>query len=188
MKYIFTEVLNDLVNYFFLGDMKALCTWKQSQNLRDDLASEFTSNNSIDQAMEEGLVLPMQGIENYPYTIIFDIEESQITLLQKENHLQFHYEDYCIKVEYETLVLFTWHILNHYTMDAVEHYINQQKLLQNPVVSLTNSWYRISILGGETLQNDIFEPTIEFILHPIDRPDTHQEMMYHTFKINSSSY
>lgn len=29
MKYIFTEVLNDLVNYFFLGDMEALCEWKR---------------------------------------------------------------------------------------------------------------------------------------------------------------
>lgn len=188
MKYIFSEVLNDLVNYFFLGDMKALCEWKQNQGLLDDLASEFTSNNSIDQAMEEGLVLPMEGIENYPYTIIFDIEETQITLLQKENRIQFHYEDYYIKVEHETLVLFTWHILHHYTMDAIEQYITQQKLLQNPIVSLANGWYHISILGGETLQNDIFEPTIEFILHPIEEPDTHQDMIYHTFKINSSSY
>lgn len=179
MKYIFTEVLNDLVNYFFLGDMEALCEWKQNHCLMDDLATEFTSNNSIDQAIEKGLVLPMEGIRNYPYTIIFDIEENQTTLLQKEHRLQ---------VEHQNLVLFTWHILHHFTMDAVKHYMTQQRLYQKPIISLANGWYRISILGGETLRNDIFEPTIEFVLDPIEQPDIHQDMVYHTFAINSSSY
>lgn len=188
MKYIFTEVLNDLVNYFLLGDMQSLWEWKQKQDLMDDLATEFTSNDSVDQAIQEGLLIPMNGIKNYPYTIIFDIEENQITLLQKEHRLQFHHQNFYIKVEHETLVLFTWHILHHFTRDAVEHYIEQQKQFQKPIVSLANGWYHISILGGETLQNDIFEPTIEFVLQQTDRPDIHQDMMYHTFTISSSSY
>ena len=66
--------------------------------------------------------------------------------------------------------------------------MTQQKLYQKPIISLANGWYRISILGGETLRNDIFEPTIEFVLDPIDQPDIHQDMVYHTFAINSSSY
>lgn len=71
MKYIFTEVLNDLVNYFLLGDMQSLWEWKQKQDLMDDLATEFTSNDSVDQAIQEGLLIPMNGIKNYPYTIIY---------------------------------------------------------------------------------------------------------------------
>ena len=44
MIYKFTEVLNDLVNYFILGDILLLESWKRANNLSDDLATEFTTN------------------------------------------------------------------------------------------------------------------------------------------------
>lgn len=44
MIYRFTEVLNDLVNYFLLGDILLLEDWKQANHLSDDLAMEFTTN------------------------------------------------------------------------------------------------------------------------------------------------
>ena len=42
----FTEVLNDLVDYFILGDILLLEEWKNENNLTDDLATEFTINES----------------------------------------------------------------------------------------------------------------------------------------------
>ena len=69
MIYRFTEVLNDLVNYFLLGDILLLEDWKQANHLSDDLAMEFTTNESGDRIFAEGIVIPMTGIENYPYTI-----------------------------------------------------------------------------------------------------------------------
>ena len=71
MIYKFTEVLNDLVNYFILGDILLLESWKRANNLSDDLATEFTTNESGDRAFSEGIVIPMSGIENYPYGRIF---------------------------------------------------------------------------------------------------------------------
>ena len=68
MIYRFTEVLNDLVNYFLLGDILLLEDWKQANHLSDDLAMEFTTNESGDRVFDEGIVIPMTGIENYPYT------------------------------------------------------------------------------------------------------------------------
>ncbi|WP_455617724.1 hypothetical protein [Eisenbergiella sp.] len=47
MKYKFTEVLNDLVNYFLLGDIQLLEEWKKGNNLSDNLAMEFTTNESF---------------------------------------------------------------------------------------------------------------------------------------------
>ena len=70
MIYKFTEVLNDLVNYFILGDILLLESWKRANNLSDDLATEFTTNESGDSAFSEGIVIPMNGIENYPYTVL----------------------------------------------------------------------------------------------------------------------
>ena len=49
MIYRFTEVLNDLVNYFLLGDILLLEDWKQANHLSDDLAMEFTTNESGDR-------------------------------------------------------------------------------------------------------------------------------------------
>ncbi len=65
MIYRFTEVLNDLVNYFLLGDILLLEDWKQANHLSDDLAMEFTTNESGDRVFDEGIVIPMTGIENY---------------------------------------------------------------------------------------------------------------------------
>ena len=45
----FTEVLNDLVDYFILGDILLLEEWKKDNNLSDDLATEFTINESGDR-------------------------------------------------------------------------------------------------------------------------------------------
>ena len=70
MIYKFTEVLNDLVNYFLLGDILLLEDWKQANHLSDDLAMEFTTNESGDRVFAEGIVSPMTGIENYPYCSI----------------------------------------------------------------------------------------------------------------------
>ena len=70
MIYRFTEVLNDLVNYFLLGDILLLEDWKQANHLSDDLAMEFTTNESGDRIFAEGIVIPMTGIENYPYTCL----------------------------------------------------------------------------------------------------------------------
>ena len=57
MIYRFTEVLNDLVNYFLLGDILLLEDWKQANHLSDDLAMEFTTNESGDRIFAEGYSL-----------------------------------------------------------------------------------------------------------------------------------
>lgn len=70
MRYEFVEVLNDLIDYFLIGDLRLLKKYKDDHELSDDLASEFASNDSGDRAVEGGIVIPLAGIENYPYTII----------------------------------------------------------------------------------------------------------------------
>lgn len=80
----FTEVLNDLVDYFILGDILLLEEWKNENNLSDDLATEFTINESGDRVFDEGIVIPMSGIENYPYTILFHLSDDEPELCKKK--------------------------------------------------------------------------------------------------------
>ena len=72
MIYRFTEVLNDLVNYFLLGDILLLEDWKQANHLSDDLAMEFTTNESGDRVFDEGIVIPMAGIPYCSISLVID--------------------------------------------------------------------------------------------------------------------
>ena len=89
MIYRFTEVLNDLVNCFILGDILLLENWKRANNLSDDLAMEFTTNESGDRAFVEGIVIPMTGIENYPYTILFNLSGDTPELCKEKTDCSF---------------------------------------------------------------------------------------------------
>ena len=73
MRYEFSEVLNDLIDYFILGDIQLLHRFKEEHALPDDLAHAFTHGDSGDQAVLEGIVLPLAGVENLPYRIIFSL-------------------------------------------------------------------------------------------------------------------
>ncbi len=66
MRYEFSEVLNDLVDYFILGDIQLLQRYKEEHDLPDDLAGAFTSSDVGDQAVFDGIVLPLAGVENLP--------------------------------------------------------------------------------------------------------------------------
>ncbi len=185
----FTEVLNDLVDYFILGDILLLEEWKNENNLSDDLATEFTINESGDRVFDEGIVIPMSGIENYPYTILFHLSDDEPELCKGKSRLQFRKSGYSLKVEHNMLILFTWHILERFTPENVTALISDYKVCQKPIVELENGWYHIEILGGETLQDGEYEPTFEFMIQPV----TNEEKVINTdinfsFKILSSTY
>ena len=145
MIYRFTEVLNDLVNYFLLGDILLLEDWKQANHLSDDLAT---------------------GIENYPYTILFNLSGDRPELCKERNRLQLRKSGYSLKVDHNMLMLFTWPILEQFTPEKVKDLISYYRVHKKPMIELANGWYHIEILGGETLQDGDYEPTFEFVIQP----------------------
>lgn len=188
MKYKFTEVLNDLINYFFLGDVQLLESWKKENYLSDNLAREFTTNESADTAVSDGIILPMEGIENYPYTVIFNLDNETPELFGEENRLQFRRPGYSLKVANKKLMLFTWRILEQFTASNVEALIHDYLLRGKPIIELENGWYRVEVLGGETLQEGEYEPTLEFIIQKTDRQDSDTVDINASFRIKSSIY
>lgn len=166
----FNEVLNDLVDYFILGDLRLLMSFKEQHQLGDNLAFEFTHNSSGDKVFEEGIVLPMSGIENYPYTILFNFapnsEYVSPILTKPEHRLELKRGRYRIKVANNMLMLFTWRVLSNFTCQNVEQLIAtyQQDPLHKPLLKLPNGYYDIEILGGELFDQGFFEPTFEFLI------------------------
>ena len=63
--------------------------WKQANHLSDDLAMEFTTNESGDRVFAEGIVIPMTGIENYPYTILFNLSGDRPELCKEKTDCSF---------------------------------------------------------------------------------------------------
>ena len=172
MIYRFTEVLNDLVNYFLLGDILLLEDWKQANHLSDDLAMEFTTNESGDRVFAEGIVIPMAGIENYPYTILFNLSGDRPELCKERNRLQLRKSGYSLKVD-------------HNMKDLISYY----RVHKKPMIELANGWYHIEILGGETLQDGDYEPTFEFVIQPATNEEaTINADMNFSFEITSSAY
>ena len=177
MIYRFTEVLNDLVNYFLLGDILLLEDWKQANHLSDDLAMEFTTNESGDRVFDEGIVIPMAGIENYPYTILFNLSGDRPELCKERNRLQLRKSGYSLKVDHNMLMLFTWPILEQFTPEKVKDLISYYRV------------HHIEILGGETLQDGDYEPTFEFVIQPATNEEvTINADMNFSFEITSSAY
>lgn len=188
MIYKFTEVLNNLINYFILGDILLLKNWKKTNKLSDNLAVEFTTNDSSDRAFLEGIMVPMSGIENYPYTILFNLSGDIPELCKKENRLQFRKSSYSLKVDNNIFMLFTWHILEQFTSEKVEALIDYYRQHKRPFIELPNGWYNIEILGGETLQNTDYEPTFEFVIQAAKEKKPVEADMNFSFKIESSTY
>jgi len=194
--YKFGEVLNDLVNYFILGDVLLLKSWQEQNNLPNDLATVFTTTDDVDNAIADGILLPMTGINNYPYTIIFNFSNDTPKLLKGENQLQFRQEGYSLKVENNMLVLFTWRILSRFSDDNVNQLVASHKKYKKPIIELENGWYNVDILGGEILQEKMgetshffeLEPTFEFVLKKTNNQERRNIDINFNFAIESSSY
>ena len=185
MKY--TECLNDLWDYFFLCDPVNLSKFKLEQELSDDLISEFTSNTSGDLAVEKGVLIPLSGVVNYPYHIFFQTKENQSIFKEQKHDLQFKKTGYVLEVISGEIYLLTVPYLKQWTE---EEGIKAQ--LSNgirPKMTMENGRYTVTILGGETLQDSGWEPTLEFIFNKVDNETLFKvENVDFKFEIKSKEY
>jgi len=164
MRYEFSAVLNDLIDYFILGDIQLLQRYKEEQSLPDDLARAFTSGDSGDQAVHDGIVLPLAGVENLPYRIIFSLGDDTPALLAPGSRLKHRRPGYALRVENHSLMLFTWRILQHFTPKTMGDLLARYQQPARPIIELDNGWYRVEILAGAVLRDGLYEPAFEFVL------------------------
>ena len=189
MIYKFTEVLNDLVNYFILGDILLLENWKRANHLTDDLAMEFTTNESGDRAFAEGIVIPMTGIENYPYTILFNLSGDRPELCKEKNRLQFRKSGYSLKVAHNTLLLFTWPRLKQFTPEKVKDLISYYRVHKKPIIELANAGIISRFWAEKPCRMGNMKPTFEFVIQPATNEEaTINTDMNFSFEITSSAY
>jgi len=170
----FDEVLNDLMDYFILGDPDLLLKFKEDNNLPDDLITEFTTQTSVDDAVEQGVLVPICGVENHPYTIYFNLLGDDPVLSQQENQLIHRQDGYCLHIANERLYLYTIRYLGNYTAKMTEALKRNKNF-----ISLSNGWYCVSVLAGLVMDGRERKPAFEFIICPKEeRPDYSADYLY----------
>jgi len=193
--YKFDEVLNDLMDYFILGDPDCLLSYQHKHHLPVDLLTEFTTEETGDQVVADGIIVPLAGVQNYPYTIYFNLSNDTPELLKEGNHLQIRQGGYCLKVENNQLYLFTMPYLKQYNADKVK----ALKKNKTATISLQNGWYLVEVLAGETIQeieltnkngqkikHQSLEPTFEFIITPSAHQPISTADIGYMFKIETT--
>lgn len=134
MRHEFSEVLNDLVDYFLLGDIQLLERFKQEHELPDDLAYAFTHDDSGDQAVREGIVLPLAGVDNLPYRILFTLDGYTPVLREPGSRLKHRRNGYVLRVEHGALMLYTWRILQHFTPKTLGDLMARYQVPGRPII------------------------------------------------------
>ncbi|MCE0917127.1 MULTISPECIES: hypothetical protein [unclassified Pseudomonas] len=164
MRYEFSEVLNDLIDYFLLGDIQLLEQFKEDHDLPDDLARAFTRTDSGDLAVAQGVILPLAGIDNLPYRILFTLDERTPALLEPGSRLKHRRAGYVLRVENRALILFTWRVLQHFTNKTLGDLLARYQEPGRPIIELDNGWYVVEVLAGAVVRDGLYEPAIEFVL------------------------
>ena len=164
MRYEFSEVLNDLVDYFLLGDIQLLEQFKEDQDLPDDLARAFTRGDSGDLAVQQGVILPLAGVDNLPYRILFTLDERTPALLEPGSRLKHRRPGHVLRIEHGAVMLFTWRILQHFTNKTLGDLLARYQEPGRPIIELDNGWYSVEVLAGAVVRDGLYEPAFEFVM------------------------
>lgn len=175
----FNRCLTNGMDYFIGADPYALLNFKERNNLSDDLLTEFTTNESGDNVVIEGIMIPLEKCEIVPHTIYINFDEENQILNNKENDFQFKEGNYPLKIENGIFCVFTIDYLENFTKQTVETLVSLHRDKNYTIVDLENGWYSVEILAGLTQQSfeksayhwgviiDDMEPTFEFCLKKV---------------------
>ncbi|WP_299895484.1 hypothetical protein [uncultured Aquimarina sp.] len=170
----FTECLNDTWDYFFLTDPANLLRFKNDHHLGDDLINEFTTNESAEVAVQKGVMIPMGGIINQPYTIFFNIDHEPSVFTEDTSLLVFEKTGYILEVIHNEICVVTVPYLKNWTEDGGLHRLKEAtELGVRQKIQIANGIYAITILGGFTLQDGMEEATFEFQCKPVSADTSH---------------
>ncbi|CAH0533339.1 hypothetical protein VST7929_01205 [Vibrio stylophorae] len=177
----YTECLNDLMDYFILTDIEGLTTYQEEEGLQADLLTEFTSNESGDCAVESGVMVPLAGIENYPYILYFNLGVHSV-FEQRHSDLQHRQSGYVLQVVSGRVYLLTMPLLRDWpTLSAVV-------VAHKPYLDIANGWYQVTVHIGETQQESGWEPTLEFMFEPVAQKPALKADINYRYGIDAREY
>ncbi|SAI54148.1 Uncharacterised protein [Bordetella ansorpii] len=158
---IYDEVLNDLQDYFLLADLQTVQDFKNRHAIGDDMLTPMVTTELGDRIVEEGALLPLPGIANHPYTVIFN-RSGKPVLEAAQNRIVHRQAGYLLDVTSERIFLFTIPYLRHW--DSGLPHLKDHR----PSFALPNGMYGVEVLAGYALIDGDEETVIEFVIGPAD--------------------
>lgn len=122
-------------------DLDKLSQFQQDHNLEEDLLEVFTSSDLGDQALQEGVVIPLLNIPgDYYYLSVSDLEKESPYL--KNNQIIIKSNGWVINSSTGILHVMGIGYLKKFNRDVV---LKNKKFIQFNVVP---GWYEVEIVGG----------------------------------------
>lgn len=198
----FNCCLTNGMDYFIAADPYALLDFKKRNQLSDNLLSEFTTNESGDNVIIEGIMIALEKCEVVPHTIYVNLDNEQQILTAEENDFQFKEGNYPLKIDNKIFCVFAINYLQNFTEQTVEALITLHRNNHYAIADLENGWYSVEILAGLTQQSfeksayhwgqimDDMEPTFEFCLQKTEEKPVLTANLNHpyTIAINKEMY
>lgn len=177
----FTGAVNDTYDWFVLADTANVDRLQQQHQLNHDLLTALTTTDIGDQVASNGIMLPLIGINNLPYTILFNLDEPSAfdTAGIQPTHRQ---GGYILEVISGQLHLFTVPYLqdwNQYRPMLLK--LAQQNL--RPSLTLDNGWYQVTVNVGD-MMNEECVSVIEFCLKKHSQQPTFGADISYSFYID----
>ena len=158
-----------------MSDSENLLAYKNEKQLSDDLIYEFTSNDSGDEVVQQGIMIALAGIDNLPYTILIKTENEPSELAKEPHCLVHHQSGYILHVVNNKIALFTMPYLRCFTQASIDN-IEQFKPVK---IRLINGWYNVAVYMGFLKGNEGDEPCLEFILKKeAEQPQFYADVQY----------
>lgn len=159
----YVGAVNDTYDWFLLADVANINHLKEQRNLGTNLLEVLTTTEIGDMVAAEGILIPLMGIDNLPYTIVFNVNEPS-TFTQAGLTPTHQQDGYVIEIISGQITLFTV----PYLIDWSAH---SPRLLAatsttHPCAPLANGWYRLQVNVGDMHDEDC-SSVIEFCLQPV---------------------
>ena len=176
----FVGAVNDGADWFILADIANLNRLQLQHQLGSDLLEVFTTADIGDHVVEQGVMLPLMGISNLPYTILFNLDETSAFTRAgvRPTHQQ---AGYVIEVISGQLHLFTVPFLEDWPPNAAK-LVDLAKRQLRPVVELANGWYSVTVNVGD-IETEECTSVIEFCLQPVAQPPAFNADVNYQFTI-----
>ncbi|MCA9572641.1 MAG: hypothetical protein KC656_32600 [Myxococcales bacterium] len=153
----FTEVLNDFFDLWVLADPEVLTRFQGEERLSDDLVDAFTRGDTVDRALAEGVLLPMSGIVNQPYTMVFRRADEGSVFGATGADLQVERHGYGLRVTSGVVGLITVPYLRRWNDEGRARLRAAVDVGVRQAASVDSGFYAVSVLGGMVADGATFE-------------------------------
>ena len=136
---------------------------QRGQGLSDDLVDAFTRGDTVDLALADGVLLPMSGVANQPYTAVFRRSDKPSVFGGTDADLQVERHGYGLRVTSGVIGLITVPYLRRWNDEGRARLRAAVERGARQAATVEPGFYAVSVLGGIVAEDATFEVVVESV-------------------------